>query len=72
MPIPRVGRLREAAQKHRRSSDVLASLSKLRGVIPSIQYVMLDLTGTIASTAHRVTRMWCSVMHQALALPPLL
>ena len=29
-----VGRLGEAVQKHRRSSDVLASLSKLRGSSP--------------------------------------
>ena len=31
-----VSRLEEDAQKHRRSSDVLASLSKLRGIIPSV------------------------------------
>ena len=37
-----VGKLREAAQKHRRNSDVLASQSKLRGVITSVQYVMLE------------------------------
>ena len=31
-----VGRLGKAAQKHRRSSDVLASPSKLMGIVPSI------------------------------------
>ena len=61
-----VGRLGEVAQKHLRSSDVLASPSKLRGVIPSVQYVTLDLTGMIPSAARRVTRMWCCVMHRAL------
>ena len=72
-----VGRLGEAAQKHHRSSDVLASLSKLRGVIPSIQYVTLDLTGMTPSAACWVTRMWRSVMRQVLrrrrrlSLPPL-
>ena len=54
-----VDRLREAAQKHRRSSDVL------------------DLMGMTSSAAHRVTRMWRSVMRRVLrprrwlALPPL-
>ena len=52
-----VGRLKEATQKHRRSSDVLASPSKLRGVIPFVQYVTLDLTGMTPSTARRITRM---------------
>ena len=72
-----VGRLREATQKHRHSSDVLASPSKLRGVIPSVQYVTLDLTGMTQSAARWITHMWRSVLRQArqrrwrLALPPL-
>ena len=62
---------------HHRSSDVLASPSKLRGVVPSIQDVTLDLMGMTPSAAHRVTRMWRSMMRRArlrrrcLALPPL-
>ena len=72
-----VGRLGEAMQKHRRISDVLASPSKLRRVIPSIQDVTLDLTGVTLSSARRVTSMWHSVLRRAcqrrwqLALPPL-
>ena len=71
-----VDRLWKAAQKHRRSSDVLASSSELRGVIPSIQDVALDLTGATPRDAHRVTRDWRSMLHRAhqrmwwLALPP--
>ena len=57
-----VGRLGEAAQKHRRSCDVLASSSELRGVDPSVQDVVLDLTGATPSVAHRVTRAWCSML----------
>ena len=60
-----VGRLGEAAQKHHRSSDVLASSSELRGVVPSIQDVTLDLTGVTPSAARWVARMW------RLALSPL-
>ena len=57
-----VDRLREATQKYRRSSDVLASPGKLMGVIPSVQYVTLDLMGMTSSATRRVTRMWSSVM----------
>ena len=73
-----VGRLEEATQKHRRSSDVLASLSKLRGVVPSVQDVTLDLMGATLSTTHRVTCTWRNMLHRAcqhkwwLALSPLL
>ena len=57
-----VGRLREAAQKDRHSSDVLASPSKLWGISPSIQDVMLDLADATLSAACRVMRMWHSVL----------
>ena len=69
-----VSRLGEAAQKHHHNNDVLANPSKLRGVIPSIQDVTLDLTGMTLSVIHWVTRMWHSVLRQhrwRLALPPL-
>ena len=47
-----VGRLGEATQKHRRNIDVLDSPSKLRGVIPSVQDVTLDLTDMTPSITH--------------------
>ena len=72
-----VDRLGEAAQKHHHRSDVLASPSKLRGIVPSVQDVTLDLTGATLSTARWVTRMLRNVVRRAcqcrwwLALPPL-
>ena len=51
-----VDRLGEATQKHRRCSDVLASLGKLRGIVPSVQAVSLNLTGTTLSAARWVNR----------------
>ena len=72
-----VDRFGEATQKHRRSSDVLASSSELRGFIPSIQDVALDLTGMTSGATRRVTRVCRSVLRRAcqrrwrLTLPPL-
>ena len=51
-----VDRLGKATQKHRRCSDVLASLGKLRGIVPSVQAVSLNLTGTTLSAARWVNR----------------
>ena len=61
-----IDRLGKAAQKHCRSGDVLASPSKLWGIVPTIQDVALDLAGMTLSVAHRVMRTWL------LTLPPLL
>jgi len=72
-----VDRLGKTAQKHRRSGDVLASLSELWGIVSSIHDVALDLTGVTTGAAHRVTRAWRSVLRRArrrrwrLVLPPL-
>ena len=63
-----VVRLRKAAQKHHRGGDVLASLSKLSGIVPSILDVVLDLVGMTLGAARRVTRVW---RMWRLALPPL-
>ena len=57
-----VDRLWKATQKHRRSGDVLASLSELWGIISSVQNVALDLTGAIPGAARRVTLVWRSVL----------
>ena len=78
-PAPRgsVNRHRKAAQKHRCSSDVLASPSELWGIVSSIQDVALDLTGTTLGAAHQVMHVWRSVLRRAcqrrwqLALLPL-
>ena len=73
-----VGRFGDTMQKHRHSSDVLASLSELRGVVPPVQDVVLDLTGVTPGAAHQVTCVRCSVLRRAcrrrwqLVLPPLL
>ena len=72
-----VDRLWKAAQKHRHSSDVLASPSELWGIVSSIQDVVLDLTGMTPGAAHWVMRVWRSVLRRAcrrrwrLVLPPL-
>ena len=76
-PLLGVYGLKNAAQKHCRSGDVLASPSKLWGVIPLVHDIALDLAGTTPSAAHRVTRMGRNVLHRAcrrrqrLILPPL-
>ena len=60
-PLLGVDGLENAAQKHCRSGDVLASLSELWGVIPLVLDVTLDLAGA----ARRVTRMGHNVLHRA-------
>ena len=57
-----VDRLWKAAQKHRRSGDVLVSPSKLWGVVHPIHDVALDLTSVTPGTTRRVTRMWRSML----------
>ena len=70
-------RLGKAAQKHRRRGDVLASPSKLWGIVSSIHDVALDLTGVTPGAARQVTHAGHSVLCRArrrrwrLALPPL-
>ena len=67
----------KTAQKHRRSGDVLASLSELWGIVSSFHDVALDQVGATPGAAHRVTRTWRSMLRRAhrrrwrLALPPL-
>ena len=60
-----VVRLRKAAQKHCRSSDVLANPSELWGIIPPVHDVALDLTGVTPAAAGRVLRAWRSVLRRA-------
>ena len=55
-------RLGKAAQKHRRSGDVLANPSELWGVVPPINDVALDLAGATPGAAHWVTHAWHSVL----------
>ena len=57
-----VVRLEKAAQKHCRSGDVLASPSELWGIIPSVDYVVLDLTGATLSTTCGVMCVWRSML----------
>ena len=69
--------LGKAIQKHCHSGDVLASPSELWGIIPPVHDVALDLAGVTPGVAHRVTRLWRSVLRRAcqcrwqLALPSL-
>ena len=58
-----VDRLWKAAQKHRRSGDVLASPSELWGIVSPIHDVALDLTGAPPGAARRVMRAWRGVLH---------
>ena len=72
-----VDRLGKATQKHRRRGNILASPSKLWGIVPPVDDVALNLAGATPGTARRVTRtgrnMVCQT-HQRrwrLVLPPL-
>ena len=58
--------LRNTAQKHCRSGDVLASLSELWGVVSLVHDVTLDLAGATPSVARRVTRMGRGVVRRVL------
>ena len=64
-PLLGVDGLGNAAQKHYRSGDVLASPSELWGIISSIQDVALDLAGMTLGAARRVTRVWRSALRRA-------
>ena len=72
-----VVRLRKAAQKHRRHGDVLASPSKLWGIVPPVHDVVLDLAGVTLGAARWVMRTGRSVLYRVcqrmwrLVLPPL-
>ena len=78
LPLPRVDGLENAAQKHRRSGNVLAGPSELWGIIPLIHDVMLDLAGAAPGATRRVMCMRRNVLHRMcqrrrrLVLPPLL
>jgi len=76
-PLLGVDRLRNTAQKHRRSGDVLACPRELWGIVPLVHDVALDLLGATPGTARRVRRIGRSVLRRArrcrwrLALLPL-
>jgi len=57
-----VDRLQKATQKHRRSDDILASLSELWGIVPLVNDVALDLAGVTLGAIHRVMHAWRSVL----------
>ena len=60
-----VDKLWKAAQKHRHSGDVLASPSKLWGIIPPVHDVALDLASATLGVARRVMRTGRSVVRRA-------
>ena len=60
-----VDELGNATQKHCHSSDILASLSELWGIIPLIHDVMLDLASMTPGAAHWVMSMGCNMPHRA-------
>ena len=60
-----VDRLGKAAQKHRRSGDVLDSLSELWGIVSSIHDVALDLAGVTPGVARRVMHTGHSMARRA-------
>ena len=57
--------LGKATQKHRCHDDVLTSLSKLRGIVPPIDDVALNLASGTPGAARRVMRTGRSVLHRA-------
>ena len=63
-PLLGVDGLGNAAQKHCRNSDVLASPSKLWEIVPLVHDVMLDLTGATPGATRRAKRMGCNVSHR--------
>ena len=76
-PLLGVDGLGNTTQKHCRSSDVLASLSELWGIVPPVHDVALDLAGVTPGAAHRATRTGRIVVHRVhqrrwwMVLPPL-
>ena len=65
LPLPRVDGLGNAAQKHRRSGNVLAGPSELWGVVPLVHDVVLDLASVTPGATRRVMRMGHNVLHRA-------
>ena len=69
--------LGNAAQKHCRSGDVLASPSELREIVPLVHDVALDLTGATLGATHQAMRIGHNVLYrvhrrrQRLVLPSL-
>ena len=61
----RVVRLGQAAQKHCRGGDVLVRPREMRGIVPPVHGVALDLTGATLGAARRSMRMGRSVVHRA-------
>ena len=61
----RVVRLGQDVQEHRCGSNVLTSLSKLRGISPPNWGVALDLMGATPSTIRRSMRTGRSVVRRA-------
>ena len=72
-----VVRLRKAAQKHCRDSDVLANPIELWRIIPPIHDIALDLADATLGAARRVMRTGRGMVRRArrhmwrLVLPPL-
>ena len=64
-PLLGVDGLGNAAQKHCRSGDVLASPSKLWGIVPPIHGVALDPMGATLGTTRRFMRMGSSMVRRA-------
>ena len=62
-PLLGVDGLGNAAQKHCRSGDVLASLGELREIVPLVHDVVLDLMGTTPGAARRAMRMGRSELY---------
>ena len=65
LPLQGVDGLENAAQKHCRSGNVLASLSELWEIVPLIHDVVLVLTGVALGTTRRVIRMGHNMLHRA-------
>ena len=65
LPLLGVDRLGNATQKHRRSGNVLASPSKLWGIVPLVVDVMLDLVGVTLGTTHWVPCTGRGVLYRA-------
>ena len=62
-PLLGVNGLGNAAQKHCRSGDVLASPGELREIVPLVHDVVLDLAGVTLGVARRVMHMGRNVQY---------
>ena len=64
-PLLRVDGLRNTAQRHCCSSDILASSGELWDIVPLVYDVVLDLTSATPGAPRRAMHMGLNVLHRS-------